>query len=121
MDSRVALCMTVHEDMLKTLVRAKHDFKSVRGFGVFIFPNMFKLWRFNQVIRGWKKSWTFDDKYLQELIKDGKDIPEMAEVINEMNDLLVNYKNDIVGVLSYAYGKETAIDFYNIFSYGGRV
>lgn len=120
MENRLNLTLQVHQDLLKCLKKAKEDFLEVRGVGKYAFRNLIKWWRFNMVIRSWAKAWDYDAIAIYTIERTGS--PEcMVEPINEMNDLLVNYKDDIVGVLSYAYGKEVANEFFNIYSFGGRI
>lgn len=120
LEVRVMLSGQVHQDLLKALHNAKNDFLEVRGPGKYFWPNLIKWWKFNGVIRSWKKAWDYDNEAL-DIISDTQSPECMVEPVNEMNDLLVNYKSDIVGVLSFAYGKDVAIDFFNIYSFGGRI
>ncbi|QBZ70733.1 hypothetical protein pETSU_152 [Edwardsiella phage pEt-SU] len=120
LEVRVMLSGQVHQDLLKALYNAKNDFLEVRGSGKYFWPNLIKWWKFNGVIRSWKKAWDYDNEAL-DIISDTQSPECMVEPVNEMNDLLVNYKSDIVGVLSFAYGKDVAIDFFNIYSFGGRI
>lgn len=119
-EDRVMLSGIVHSELLKTLENAKKDFLSVRGVGKYFFRNLVKWWKFNSVIRSWKKAWDYHEDDLK-IISQTQQPECMVEPVNEMNDLLVNYKTDIVGVLSFAYGKEVASDFFNIYSFGGRI
>lgn len=120
LDMRVLLAAQVHDDLLKAMQKAKEDFLDVRGFAKYQWGNLFKWWQFNRVISLWKQAWTYDDLDIR-VISNTVDPAVMVEPINDMNDLLVNYKSDIVGVLALAYGKEVAIDFFNIYSFGGRI
>ena len=120
LEYRVMLAGQVHEDILKQLINAKNDFLEVRGSGKYFWPNLIKWLRFNIVISKWKRAWDYQHIDLLS-IKSTHSMECMVEPVNELNDLLVNYKDDIVGVISLAYGKEVAIDFFNIYSFGGRI
>lgn len=120
LDYRVMLSGQVHAELLKAMENAKKDFLEVRGSGKYFWPNLIKWWKFNQVIKSWKNAWDYHEDDLK-VISETMHIECMVEPVNEMNDLLVNYKSDIVGVLSFAYGKDVANDFYNIYSFGGRI
>lgn len=120
LDYRVMLAGVVYAELLKAMENAKKDFLEVRGSGKYFWPNLIKWWRFNRVIKSWKKAWDYHEDDLKIISRTQQ--PEcMVEPVNEMNDLLVNYKNDIVGVISLAYGKDVAHEFFNIYSYGGRI
>lgn len=119
-EHRVMLSGVVHSELLKMLENAKRDFLSVRGTGKYFLRNLIKWWKFNHVIRNWKKAWDYHEDDLK-IISQTQQPECMVEPVNEMNDLLVNYKTDIVGVLSFAYGKEVANDFFNIYSFGGQI
>lgn len=120
LDMRVLLAGQVHDDMLKVMEEAKKNFLEVRGFAKYQWSNLFRWWEFNRVISTWKQAWTYDDLDLR-VISNTCSPEIMVEPVNDMNDLLVNYKSDIVGVLALAYGKEVAIDFFNIYSFGGHI
>lgn len=117
---RIMLTSVVHAELLKVMTNAKKDFLEVRGAGKYFWRNLIKWWRFNNVINSWKKAWDYHNDDLN-IISETMQLECMVEPVNEMNDLLVNYKSDIVGVLSFAYGKEVANDFFNIYSFGGRI
>lgn len=118
--AQVEMTGQVHADLLKQLEEAKKLFLEVRGSGKYFWPNLIKWWEFNRVIKSWKNAWDYHPDDLK-IIAETLHIECMVEPVNEMNDLLVNYKDDMVGVMSYTYGKDVATEFFNIYSFGGRI
>lgn len=116
----VQLAVDCHNDVRGNMMSVMNITTERWDWTVLIPARAWALWKANRTLKRWNRDWTYTKEYLDNLIKEGG-TDECVEVIHDMNDLLDNYKADVIEVFSLEHDPKEAKEIFDILTYGGRI